>query len=114
MATDRRARVLNAIVQDYEPVNRWVRAPSLSYHLGVSPATVRNDMAALEEAGLIHQPHTSAGRVPTDAGYRQFVDQISSPGPLPCALSARQSSGCYTRQWIWMRSLRGPCASLPR
>lgn len=84
MATDRRARVLNAIVQDYvktcEPVGS--RAVVERHHLGVSPATVRNDMAALEEAGLIHQPHTSAGRVPTDAGYRQFVDQISSLQPL--------------------------------
>ncbi|AZR03587.1 heat-inducible transcriptional repressor HrcA [Trueperella pyogenes] len=84
MATDRRARVLNAIVQDYvktcEPVGS--RAVVERHHLGVSPATVRNDMAALEEAGLIHQPHTSAGRVPTDAGYRQFVDQISSLKPL--------------------------------
>ncbi|MEW6911874.1 heat-inducible transcriptional repressor HrcA [Trueperella pyogenes] len=84
MATDRRAKVLNAIVQDYvktcEPVGS--RAIVERHHLGVSPATVRNDMAALEEAGLIHQPHTSAGRVPTDAGYRQFVDQISSLKPL--------------------------------
>lgn len=84
MATDRRAKVLNAIVQDYvktcEPVGS--RAVVERHHLGVSPATVRNDMAALEEAGLIHQPHTSAGRVPTDAGYRQFVDQISSLKPL--------------------------------
>ncbi|WP_461190739.1 heat-inducible transcriptional repressor HrcA [Trueperella pyogenes] len=84
MGTDRRARVLNAIVQDYvktcEPVGS--RAVVERHHLGVSPATVRNDMAALEEAGLIHQPHTSAGRVPTDAGYRQFVDQISSLKPL--------------------------------
>ncbi|MBB3024506.1 heat-inducible transcriptional repressor HrcA [Trueperella pyogenes] len=71
-------------MQDYvktcEPVGS--RAVVERHHLGVSPATVRNDMAALEEAGLIHQPHTSAGRVPTDAGYRQFVDQISSLKPL--------------------------------
>ncbi len=84
MATDRQARVLNAIVQDYvktgEPVGS--RAVVERHNLGVSPATVRNDMVSLEEAGLIHQPHTSAGRVPTDAGYRQFVDQIASLKPL--------------------------------
>ncbi|NLW14440.1 MAG: heat-inducible transcriptional repressor HrcA [Trueperella sp.] len=84
MAVDRRALVLNAIVQDYvktgEPVGS--RAVVEFHHLGVSPATVRNDMAALEERGLIAQPHTSAGRVPTDAGYRQFVDQISELKPL--------------------------------
>src|SRR5690606_5805069 len=48
----------------------------------VSPATVRNDMAALEDAGLISQPHTSAGRIPTDKGYRVFVDRLSTVKPL--------------------------------
>jgi heat-inducible transcriptional repressor len=52
------------------------------HNLGVSPATIRNDMAALEEEGLIQQPHTSAGRVPTDAGYRVFVDKLTSIKPL--------------------------------
>src|SRR4029079_16963645 len=52
------------------------------HHLGVSAATVRNDMAALEEEGLIAAPHTSAGRVPTDAGYRLFVDRLSSVKPM--------------------------------
>jgi heat-inducible transcriptional repressor len=76
---DRRLDVLRAIVEDYvatrEPVGS--RALTERHHLGVSPATIRNDMAALEEAGLIVQPHTSAGRVPTDKGYRQFVDRLS-------------------------------------
>jgi heat-inducible transcriptional repressor len=55
------------------------------HNLGVSPATIRNDMAALEEEGLIAQPHTSAGRVPTDAGYRLFVDRLASVKPLSAA-----------------------------
>lgn len=84
MAHERKALVLNAIVQDYvktgEPVGS--RAVVERHHLAVSPATVRNDMAALEEEGLIAQPHTSAGRVPTDAGYRKFVDQIAELKPL--------------------------------
>lgn len=46
------------------------------YRLGVSPATIRNDMAELEERGLLEQPHTSAGRIPTEAGYRMYVDEI--------------------------------------
>ena len=50
------------------------------HRLGVSPATVRNDLSALEDAGFIQQPHTSAGRVPTDAGYRTFVDELLSSG----------------------------------
>ena len=52
------------------------------HNLGVSPATIRNDMAALEEEGYIAQPHTSAGRVPTDRGYRLFVDRLSEVKPL--------------------------------
>jgi heat-inducible transcriptional repressor len=55
------------------------------HQLGVSPATVRNDMAALEEEGFITQPHTSAGRIPTDKGYRLFVDRLSSVKPLSAA-----------------------------
>ena len=53
--------------------------------LGVSPATIRNDMAVLEEEGLITAPHTSAGRVPTDKGYRVFVDRLSAVKPLSTA-----------------------------
>ncbi|MGO1174479.1 MAG: heat-inducible transcriptional repressor HrcA, partial [Actinomycetaceae bacterium] len=81
---DRRLRVLQAIVSDYvhtsEPVGS--RALVERHQLDVSPATIRNDMAALEESGHIAQPHTSAGRVPTEKGYRAFVDQIATLKPL--------------------------------
>ncbi|MCL2463937.1 MAG: heat-inducible transcriptional repressor HrcA, partial [Micrococcales bacterium] len=84
---DRRLDVLRAIVEDYvathEPVGS--RALSERHHLGVSPATIRNDMAALEDAGYLVQPHTSAGRVPTDTGYRKFVDRLSEVKPLSLA-----------------------------
>lgn len=77
---ERRLAVLRAIVEDYvatkEPVGSKVLVERHS--LGVSPATIRNDMAVLEEEGLIAQPHTSAGRVPTDAGYRLFVDRLTA------------------------------------
>ncbi|MEO6790713.1 MAG: heat-inducible transcriptional repressor HrcA [Ornithinibacter sp.] len=80
MVEDRKLAVLRAIVEDYvateEPVGS--RALVERHSLGVSPATVRNDMAALEEEGYIQQPHTSAGRVPTDKGYRLFVDRLSA------------------------------------
>jgi heat-inducible transcriptional repressor len=84
MADDRRLEVLRAIVEDYVSSNEPVGSKSLveRHHLGVSPATVRNDMAVLEEEGYITQPHTSAGRVPTDKGYRLFVDRLSSVKPL--------------------------------
>src|SRR5437879_11427048 len=55
------------------------------HHLDVSPATIRNDMAVLEEQGYIAQPHTSAGRIPTDKGYRLFVDRLSGGKPLSAA-----------------------------
>lgn len=80
MSEDRRSAVLRAIVEGYvatsEPVGSKALAESSA--LGVSPATIRNDMASLEEEGLIAQPHTSAGRVPTDAGYRFFVDHLAA------------------------------------
>lgn len=81
---ERKLDVLRAIVEDYvatqEPVGS--RALVERHQLGVSPATVRNDMAVLEEEGFIRQPHTSAGRVPTDRGYRLFVDRLSRIKPL--------------------------------
>jgi heat-inducible transcriptional repressor len=84
MSEDRRLDVLRAIVEDYvsthEPVGSRVLVER--HNLGVSPATIRNDMAALEDAGYIAQPHTSAGRVPTDKGYRLFVDRLSTIKPL--------------------------------
>ncbi len=84
MSRERRLAVLRAIVQDYVDTSEPVGSRSLleRHALGVSAATVRNDMAALEEEGLITAPHTSAGRVPTDAGYRTFVDQLGSLRPL--------------------------------
>ena len=84
MSEDRRLRVLRAIVQDYVETSEPVGSKALleRHQLGVSAATVRNDMAALEEEGLIAAPHTSAGRVPTDAGYRLFVDRLSAVKPM--------------------------------
>ncbi|MBV9823323.1 MAG: heat-inducible transcription repressor HrcA, partial [Actinobacteria bacterium] len=84
---DRKLAVLRAIVEDFIATNEPVGSKAIveRHNLGVSPATIRNDMAALEDEGLIHQPHTSAGRVPTDAGYRLFVDRLTSLKPLSAA-----------------------------
>lgn len=83
-ASDRRLGVLRAIVTDYVETQEPVGSKALveRHSLGVSAATIRNDMAQLEEDGLIRQPHTSAGRIPTDKGYRYFVDQIDALKPL--------------------------------
>ncbi|MGJ9411274.1 heat-inducible transcriptional repressor HrcA [Aeromicrobium sp. CF4.19] len=86
-ADERRLSVLRAIVEDYVATQEPVGSRSLveRHQLGVSPATIRNDMAALEDDGYIAQPHTSAGRVPTDKGYRLFVDKLSSVKALSTA-----------------------------
>jgi heat-inducible transcriptional repressor len=87
MQDERRLAVLRAIVEDYVATQEPVGSKALveRHGLGVSPATVRNDMAALEEEGLITQPHTSAGRVPTDKGYRLFVDRLTTIKPMSAA-----------------------------
>ncbi len=87
MQEERRLAVLRAIVEDYVVTREPVGSKALvdRHGLGVSPATVRNDMAALEEEGLIAQPHTSAGRIPTDKGYRFFVDRLTQIKPMSAA-----------------------------
>ncbi|MDQ1714560.1 MAG: heat-inducible transcriptional repressor [Frankiaceae bacterium] len=84
MLDERKLEVLRAIVEDFVSSHEPVGSKALveRHSLGVSPATIRNDMAVLEEEGLITQPHTSAGRVPTDRGYRVFVDRLSAVKPL--------------------------------
>src|SRR5437588_8129901 len=85
MLDERKAAILQAVVEEYietaQPVGsaHVARVPGLA----VSPATVRNEMAVLEREGYLVQPHTSAGRIPTDKGYRFFVDQLTHPGALP-------------------------------
>ena len=87
MSEPRKLEVLRAIVEDYVHTREPVGSKALveRHHLGVSSATIRNDMAALEEEGLLAAPHTSSGRIPTDKGYRLFVDQLSSVKPLSAA-----------------------------
>jgi heat-inducible transcriptional repressor len=84
---DRKLAVLRAIVEDFVSTNEPVGSKSLvdRHNLDVSPATIRNDMAVLEEQGYIVQPHTSAGRIPTDKGYRLFVDRLSGIKPFSAA-----------------------------
>ncbi len=83
--SERQRRVLRAIVEEYIATAEPVGSRTISRHhvRDASPATIRNDMADLEEMGLLEQPHTSAGRVPSDAGYRYYVDAIVETGPLP-------------------------------
>jgi heat-inducible transcriptional repressor len=84
MVSSRALDVLRVIVEDYVASREPVGSKSIveRHGFGVSAATIRNDMAALEDANLIHAPHTSAGRVPTDLGYRTFVDGLNEVKPL--------------------------------
>ena len=83
----RQLEILKAIVDEYVATEEPVGSKTLAARsgLGVSPATIRNEMAVLEDAGLITQPHTSAGRIPTNKGYRVFVDQLAEVKPLSTA-----------------------------
>lgn len=87
MVTDRGLQVLRAIVQDYVDTHEPVGSKSIveRHSFGVSAATIRNDMALLEDEELIAAPHTSSGRVPTDKGYRVFVDHLAELRPLTSA-----------------------------
>lgn len=94
MVTERGLQVLRAIVQDYVDTHEPVGSRSIveRHAFGVSAATIRNDMALLEDEELITAPHTSSGRVPTDKGYRVFVDHLAELRPLsPAQRSAIQS-----------------------
>ncbi|WP_370037184.1 heat-inducible transcriptional repressor HrcA [Nocardioides sp.] len=111
MQEDRRLAVLRAIVEDYVSTEEPVGSKALveRHGLGVSPATVRNDMAVLEEEGYITQPHTSAGRVPTDKGYRMFVDRLTTVKPLSSAEKRAISSfldGAVDLDDVVQRSVR--------
>jgi heat-inducible transcriptional repressor len=76
--TDRQQLVLKLLVQEYVATGRPVGSKTLShlFPIAVSSATIRNEMAALEDVGYVHQPHTSGGRIPTDAGYRYYVHRL--------------------------------------
>ena len=116
MSEDRRLAVLRAIVQDYvqtrEPVG-LEGAASSGTPSGSRAATIRNDMAALEEEGLIAAPHTSAGRIPTDKGYRLFVDRLSTVKPLSARPRRRRSPAFSTAPSTSTTSSTARCACSP-
>jgi heat-inducible transcriptional repressor len=108
---DRKLAVLRAIVEDFVSTNEPVGSRALvdRHNLDVSPATIRNDMAVLEEQGYIVQPHTSAGRIPTEQGYRLFVDRLSGVKPLSAAERRAIETflaGAYDLDDVVMRTVR--------
>lgn len=99
--TERQHKLLSAIVEQYAEVASPVGSSLLAKAFNVSSATIRADMADLERQGFIMQPHTSAGRIPTDKGYRYYVNKVSGDDEIPSsserraerALMARVNSG---------------------
>ena len=111
MLDERKLAVLRAIVEDYVSTTEPVGSKSLvdRHGLDVSPATIRNDMAVLEDQGFIAQPHTSAGRIPTEKGYRLFVDRLSSVKPMSAAERRAIETflaGAYSLDEIVTRTVR--------
>lgn len=98
MLSDRRQIVLRALIEEYIARALPVGSRTLveRYNLGISSATVRNELSLLEEMGYLAQPHTSAGRIPTDFGYRAFVDELLSEsdpvmGKMPLLVSCAKA-----------------------
>ena len=115
MLDDRKTAILSAVVQEYIATALPVGSTHIADAPGVrvSSATVRNEMAVLEQEGYLVQPHTSAGRIPTDKGYRFFVDHLGAPGLvdcldaghdrrlLPLAPTAASRRCCTARRTCW-------------
>lgn len=80
--TERQIQILSAIIEQHAEIAAPVGSVMLAKLFGVSSATIRSEMARLEEMGLIMQPYTSAGRIPTDAGYRFYVNMLSQTADL--------------------------------
>lgn len=128
MLSDRRRRVLSALVEQYITSAVPVGSKTLvdRYELGCSPATVRNELSILEETGYLVQPHVSAGRVPTDTGYRDFVDrliaEVEAQAAPPVRLDAageldelmREASALLTRLTDSLAVVLAPSISLSR
>ena len=81
---DRQKDILGWVVREYTKISRPVASSDIvrEFHLKVSPATIRSEMLELDHLGYLNQPHTSAGRVPTDRGYRFFIDNLLEDAPL--------------------------------
>ncbi len=117
--TARRELLLKLVIQEYVRTALPVASETLvqNYALGVSSATVRNDLAALEELGLLYHPHTSAGRVPTDQGYRYFVEHLMEWHPLPAEeqrMIRHQFYQVRTDMEEWIRLAASTLARLSR
>lgn len=95
--TDRQAKILATIIEQYAEVAAPVGSVMLAKLFDVSSATIRNEMAELERDGFIKQPHTSAGRIPTDKGYRFYVNNLAAPDHKEAKIDSRNTKAIATR-----------------
>ncbi|NCS83314.1 transcriptional regulator, partial [Candidatus Saccharibacteria bacterium] len=95
--TDRQRFILSAIIEQHAEIAAPVGSVMLAKLFGVSSATIRSEMARLEEMGFIEQPHTSAGRIPTDAGYRYYVNSLNGTEPYEQPLLDRSARAIEAR-----------------
>ena len=108
--TERQRTILLLLIRDYIETAQPVGSKRLveRFHLDLSPATVRNEMSALTEMGYLRQPHTSAGRVPAEEGYRVFVGQLLQKAELPASVQNTISNQFFrarpdVEQWMTLR-----------
>ncbi|BDI31914.1 heat-inducible transcription repressor HrcA [Capsulimonas corticalis] len=111
---DRKQRILGAVVRDYVETVRPIGSEDLAarHALGVKSATIRNELAELAELGLLRQPHTSAGRIPSDRGYRFYVDHLMEARSVP--KSAARQAAALEQSLALDKLLRQTCALLTR
>ncbi len=98
-AEQRQKQVFRAVVREYLRTAEPVGSEAIASRFDVSPATIRNDMADLETRGLLEQPHTSAGRIPTDRGYRFYVEQFVDENRAEIAASRRKRIETALAEW---------------
>ena len=112
---DRKTRILNAIIKNYMETGEPVGSRTISKYtdLNLSSATIRNEMADLEELGYIVQPHTSAGRIPSDKGYRFYVDHLMEEKNEEISdmknfviEHTEKMSRCYSRWQRYLQTIR--------
>ena len=106
--TDRQKDLLKAIVELYVKTGEPVGSENIEreYHLGVSPATIRNEMVRLTESGFLKQPHTSAGRAPTSMGFRLYINELMKEKELPVSAEVSIKENLWQRRFETNKLLR--------
>ncbi len=100
--TNRQEKILNAIVKEYVKKPQPVSSKILAQKLGLSSATLRNEMMELEKGGYLLKPHTSAGRVPTERAYRLFINLLEKKNEIPAEISRKSSEDVFEKHFNYL------------